>query len=120
MLQPHVVTHALLSVDGRSGGFPPHVELYYELASRFPHDAVLAGSKTMVAAAVQAGVDLTEEDEVPAAGTRSKEPPTGPLLVVVDSQGQLTRFAWLRAAGIWRDVMVLGSGATPAAHHDSS
>lgn len=117
MSRPHVISHALMSVDGRIEGFPPDVTRYYELAARLPHDAVLAGSGTMVAAAAAADVDLTAEEEPP--GDPGSDPdPNKPLLVVVDSRGQLTRFDWLRQTGLFSDVMVLGSRRTPETHHD--
>jgi hypothetical protein len=53
-------------------GFPADVGLYYELASRLPHQAVLTGSGTMLAAAASEGIDL---------------------LVIVDGQGNRQR-AW--------------------------
>ena len=113
MPRPHVVSHTLISVDGRLEGFPPDVARYYELAGRLPHDAILAGSGTMVAAAADAGVDLTQEDDAP---PQQQRPADQPLLVVVDSRGQLTRFDWLRETGIFSDLMILGSARTPKRH----
>ncbi|HSK24676.1 MAG TPA: dihydrofolate reductase family protein [Egicoccus sp.] len=115
MQRPHVVTHVLLSVDGRISGFPPDVGHYYELVGHLPHDVVLTGSGTMVAAAAEAGVDLAAPDGL---GTADEAPSDAPLLVVVDSGGRLTRFDWLRGLGYWRDVMVAGTRTTPASHLD--
>lgn len=117
MPRPHVISHALISVDGRIEGFPPDIARYYELAACLPHEAVLAGSGTMVAAAAAADVDLTAEDGSPSA-PGSDPDPNNPLLVVVDSRGQLTRFDWLRKTGLFSDVMVLGSRRTPKTHFD--
>lgn len=114
MVRPHVVTHVMASVDGRLEGFAPDIGLYYELAGQLPHDAVLTGSGTMVAAAGDQGIDLAGEDE-PAFDDRG-EAIDGPLMVVVDSSGRLTRFDWLRAAGLWSDFLVWGSAATPESH----
>ena len=115
MKRPHVTIHGLASLDGRLDGFPPDLGLYYELAARIPHQAVLTGSGTMLAAASAEGVDM--ESDVP------EEAPGGtsvavdlPWLVVVDSRGQLTRVAWLRSAPFWRDVLILCSNTTPQAH----
>jgi 2,5-diamino-6-(ribosylamino)-4(3H)-pyrimidinone 5'-phosphate reductase len=41
-----------------------------------------------------------------------------PLLVIVDGQGRVTRYAWLREQPFWRDVLVLCSAATPAGQLD--
>lgn len=113
MRRPHVVTHVLQSVDGRISGFPPDVGHYYELVDHLPHDVVLTGSGTMLAAAAGAGVDLAAPDGPSPA---DEAPSDAPLLVVVDSGGRLTRFDWLRGLGYWRDVMVAGTTATPTSH----
>ena len=119
MPRPRVVTHTLISVDSRLDGFPPDVGRYCELAARLPHDAVLAGSGTMVAAAEHAGVDLTTEDRAVRSGANTANAASGmPLLVLVDSRGRLTRFDWLRESGLFGEVLVLGSAAMPQAHHD--
>ena len=65
MDRPRVVIHSLVSLEGRLDGFPADVGLYYELASRLPHQAVLTGSGTMLAAAASEGIDLSEEDPEP-------------------------------------------------------
>jgi 2,5-diamino-6-(ribosylamino)-4(3H)-pyrimidinone 5'-phosphate reductase len=116
VLRPHVVSHTLISVDGRLEGFPPDVARYYELAERLPHDAILAGSGTMVAAAADAGVDLTQDDEGLSRDQGPSTDPDRPLLIIIDSQGQLTRFDWLREAGLFGDVMVVGCTRTPESH----
>jgi len=113
MDRPTVVIHNTISLDGQLGGFPVDEGLYYELAAAIPHDAVLSGSGTMLAAARAQGVDLTGED-VPRAGPAGD----GPLLVVVDSRGRLTRLDWLRDLPFWRDVVILGSRSTPEPHRD--
>lgn len=125
MDRPRVIIHNLISLDGRLSGFPADVGLYYELASRLPHQAVLTGSPTILAAAANQGVDLSGEDpgspSPPAAGPRpssARGVDARPLLVIVDSRGRLTRYAWLREQPFWRDVLVLCSAATPAGHLD--
>jgi 2,5-diamino-6-(ribosylamino)-4(3H)-pyrimidinone 5'-phosphate reductase len=113
--RPHVTIHSLASLDGRLDGFPPDLGLYYELAAGIPHQAVLSGSGTMLSAAAAEGVDMRiDEPEDASDGTSIAA--DLPWLVVVDSRGQLTRFAWLRSAPFWRDVLILCSYATPQAH----
>lgn len=115
MARPHVTVHAMVSVDGRFDHFGGDVGLYYQLAATLSHDAVLTGSATMLAAASAEGVDMSgEEDEVVPNGSGEGLP----WLVVVDSGGRITRFDWLRTKPYWRDVIVLGSAATPVAHLD--
>jgi 2,5-diamino-6-(ribosylamino)-4(3H)-pyrimidinone 5'-phosphate reductase len=117
----------MASVDGRIDHFAGDVGLYYELAAGLPQDAVLAGSSTFLAAAAAEGIELTGEDPLPAdraapeagsdaAGSDAAGPDTAPLLVVVDSRGQLTRFAWLTQLPYWRAVLVACSATTPPTH----
>ncbi len=115
MPRPRVTLHNLTSLDGRLDGFTPDVELYYETAARLPHQAVLTGSGTLLAAAAVEGIDLSGVDG--ARGTGS--PPADasrPWLVIVDSAGRVSRLDWLRRRPVWRDVLVLCSETTPAGH----
>ena len=122
MDRPSVIIHNLISLDGRLDGFPADPGLYYELASRLPHQAVLTGSGTMLAAAASEGIDLSEEDPEPLPGMTVTGPATAgdprPLLVIVDGRGRLTRYDWLRKQPYWRDVLVLCSAAAPAGQLD--
>jgi 2,5-diamino-6-(ribosylamino)-4(3H)-pyrimidinone 5'-phosphate reductase len=105
----------MLSVDGRLDHFSGDIALYYELVGAIPHDAVIAGSATMLAAAAREGINLAGEDpptdERPALG-----PAGAPLLAIIDGAGRLTRFGWLRGVPFWRDVLVACSRSTPADH----
>jgi riboflavin biosynthesis pyrimidine reductase len=96
---PQVIIHNLISLEGRLAGFPADAGLYYELASRLPHQAVLTGSGTMLAAAASEGIDLSEEDPEPLRGMRVTGSAAAgdprPLLVIVDGQGRVTRYSWL-------------------------
>lgn len=114
-MRPRVVVHSAASVDGRLDGFPVDVGLYYELADRIPHQAVLSGSGTILAAAAREGVDMADEVEEPA-GRGFASDPAAPWLVVVDSRAQVTRFDWLRSSPFWRHVLVLCAAATPVEH----
>lgn len=124
-VRPQVIVHTMVSVDGRTDHVAGDVGLYYELAADLTHDAVLTGSSTLVAAAEAQGIDLAGEDSLPAATGRQASSSTAgandaantpPLLVIVDSRGQLTRFGWLKEAPYWRDMLVACSRATPASH----
>jgi 2,5-diamino-6-(ribosylamino)-4(3H)-pyrimidinone 5'-phosphate reductase len=122
MGRPRVIIHNLISLDGRLDGFPADAGLYYELASRLPHQAVLTGSGTMLAAAAGHDIDMSGEDTEPSPGAAAAVPAaagdTRPLLVIVDGRGRLSRYAWLREQPFWCDVLVLCSSATPASHLD--
>ena len=117
-MRPHVTVHAMLSVDGRLDHFAADIGLYYELVSAIPHDAVLTGSATMLAAAAREGHEVVGEDPVPPdrAVTASTAAPDAPLLVIVDSRGRLTRFDWLRGVPFWRGVLVANAVSTPDSH----
>ena len=47
---PRVILHNGVSVDGRMDWFNGDIGLYYELTARWPIDAILSGSGTMLAA----------------------------------------------------------------------
>lgn len=115
MTRPLVTIHTTVSLDGRLTGFPVDLGLYYEIAGRIRHDAVLTGSGTMLAAALAEGIDLDREDPDHEPSAVSAEDPR-PLLVVVDSRGRLPRLDWLRGQPFWRDVLILCSERTPADH----
>ncbi len=89
-----------MSLDGRLDGIPAEAGRYYEMTSRLPHQAVLTGSGTMLAAAASQGIDMSQEDPEPSPAVAMAGPAAAgdrrPLLVIVDSQGRLTRYAWLR------------------------
>jgi len=109
--RPRVTIHNTISLDGQLTGFPIDLGLHYEVLGGLPHDAILAGSTTLLAAAEAAGEDLTSEE--PPGTIPSRD---GPWLVIVDSRGRLTRLSWLRKQPYWRDVLILCSHATPAQH----
>jgi 2,5-diamino-6-(ribosylamino)-4(3H)-pyrimidinone 5'-phosphate reductase len=116
MDRPRVILHSITSLDGRLDGLPPDVALYYELVGALPHQAVLTGTGTLLAAAADEGIDMTAEDEEPPAAPAADADDNRPLLVIVDSAGRITRFAWLRGQPFWRDILVLCSSATPEPH----
>jgi len=66
MDRPRLIIHNVMCLDGRLDGFPVDIGLYYELASRLPHQAVQTGSATMLAAAASQGIDMGVEDPPPA------------------------------------------------------
>ncbi len=118
MNRPRVTIHLMTSVDGRTDHFAGDPGLYYEVAAGIPQDAVLSGSATFVGGARREGIDIDGEDPLPGDGAvpAFTGSPEAPLLVIVDSRGQLTRFDWLRAIPYWRGVLVACSAATPATH----
>ncbi len=108
-MRPYVVIHSQVSVDGRIDWFPADAGLYYQLASRWKEDATLAGTDTLIAAAVQSGEEPTEQDT--SAASRG-----GPLLVVPDSRGRMKHWEALLSAPYWRGGLALCTRATPKKH----
>ena len=116
-MRPHVTVHAMLSVNGRLDHFAGDIGLYYELVSAIPHDAVLAGSATMLAAAAREGHELVGEDPIPpdSAVRRRRRRPTRRCWSLC-SRGRLTRFDWLLGVPFWRGILVASAASTPDSH----
>jgi 2,5-diamino-6-(ribosylamino)-4(3H)-pyrimidinone 5'-phosphate reductase len=113
-MRPHVILHNAVSLDGRIDHFPADIGLYYEIASRWNADAMLAGSNTIIAASRE----FPEEDDA------APEPPAGdhddprPLLVVPDSRGRIRFWHLWQKAPYWRGIIVLCSNATPEEYRE--
>jgi len=109
---PRVILHNLVSLDGCVDGFPADVGLYYRVAAELKEDATLTGSGTIDRAV---GAEPSSTAGTPA---RPRRGDRRPLLVVVDSRGQVRSWPTLRAAGYWRDFVAFCSRATPPAYLD--
>jgi 2,5-diamino-6-(ribosylamino)-4(3H)-pyrimidinone 5'-phosphate reductase len=112
---PHVILHIGMSVDGRIDWGVGDEGLYYELAARFNADAMLTGSRTMLAA--YATQDASHEDDEPLE-SRELHPLHVPLLVVVDSRGQIRGWSQIKKEPYWRNAMALCSRSTPQEYLD--
>jgi 2,5-diamino-6-(ribosylamino)-4(3H)-pyrimidinone 5'-phosphate reductase len=112
---PQIFIHNEISLDGRIDWMADDQGLYYETIARWPVDAMLSGSQTILDA-----IDLTTSDTaadfVPAARNFDD---LRQLLVVVDSRGQIENWTAVRDQPYWRDVVVLCSLATPPEYLDS-
>ena len=112
---PHVILHIGMSVDGRIDWGVGDEGLYYELAARFKADAMLTGSRTMLMA--YAAQDMPQEDDE-ALESRELHPLHVPLLVVVDSRGQVRGWSQIKKEPYWRNAMALCSRSTPLEYLD--
>ena len=65
---PRVVVHNAVSLDGKIAGFEVDLGIYYGLAGRWPADAILCGSGTILAADPEAPED-PEDPPAPAWGS---------------------------------------------------
>jgi 2,5-diamino-6-(ribosylamino)-4(3H)-pyrimidinone 5'-phosphate reductase len=94
--RPYVTAHTAVSLDGATTGFPVDTACYYRLAATFGEDVTLTGADTILA------------QEAALTGAAGPGPARdGPLLAVVDSRRRVRRWAELRAAGHWSDVLAL-------------
>lgn len=110
---PRVIIHITMSLDGRiDWGFGDE-GLYYQLASHWPADAMLSGSKTMLAADLSE--ELPEEWQTVVEEFESKGDDRQ-LLVVVDSRGRLRNWHLIKKQPWWRDAIALCSEATDPDH----
>ncbi len=104
---PKVIIHTEVSVDGRMDRLGDDGFLYYRLIASWPIDAMLSGSRTMLAA-------------YPHSDTGNEPPPEKSpdlqRLVVVDSQGRIQCWRQIQQSPWWGEVTLLCSKATPPAY----
>ncbi len=110
---PRLIIHNVTSLDGRLDVSQADVGLYYELAQQFQADAILSGSKTMLAA-------YPPEQSTDEGASEGQEKPKNarPLLVVVDSRGRIRNWRRIRNEPYWGHTVVLCSRATPKEYLD--
>jgi 2,5-diamino-6-(ribosylamino)-4(3H)-pyrimidinone 5'-phosphate reductase len=109
-MRPRVILHNMVSVDGRTDGFPaPDLGLFYELVGRWKEDATLVGVDTIITGCEQ-------EQDAGAAGGEPAEPDPSdsrPILVVPDSRGRLKYWDRVRRWPYWHRAVALCSKTTP-------
>jgi len=113
-MNPRIILHNAVSLDGRIDRLEPDLGLFYELATQFNEDATLAGSETILTAPVEI------PDESPA---DMVEPPlesgdSRPFLVICDSRGRIKSWHFWRRQPYWKGFISLCSHATPKKHVD--
>jgi 2,5-diamino-6-(ribosylamino)-4(3H)-pyrimidinone 5'-phosphate reductase len=109
---PSVILHMGVSVDGRIDWGMEDAGPYYAIATQFGQDADLSGSNTILKAA-------WPEDPrraMPELYDAFIDKPGRPLLVVVDSRGQIKNWALIKRQPFWRGYVALCSHATPQSH----
>jgi 2,5-diamino-6-(ribosylamino)-4(3H)-pyrimidinone 5'-phosphate reductase len=97
-----------VSVDGRMDLLNADLEEFYGIAMGMKQDAVLAGSRTILAAIKE--VELEKDDFVPPAVQKDD---ARPWFVVVDSKGVVRSWHMFRTWPYFRGVMALVSRTTP-------
>lgn len=115
-MQPRVVLHNEMSLDGRMDWLTVNMGLYYGLAERWKAGAMLSGSNTLLNAYLPEVV--AAEDEAAFEPPQRDPDDARQLLVVVDSRGRLRNWHLLREEPYWRDVLALCSQSTPQTYLD--
>lgn len=108
---PRVVLYDAVSLDGRTEGFAPDVDRFYQFSRAFGEDAILAGADTLLAGVADVAF---EDSETPP--TFSAKVKHGPRLAVVDSRGRIGFWDWLREQEYWGEPAALVCDSTPAAY----
>ena len=112
---PHIFIHNEISLDGRIDWMADDQGLYYETIYRWPVDAMLSGSNTILDAIPELAANTPAEEFIPAAKNFADE---RQLLVVVDSRGRIQDWPAVRNQPYWRDAVVLCSRSTPEEYLD--
>jgi 2,5-diamino-6-(ribosylamino)-4(3H)-pyrimidinone 5'-phosphate reductase len=105
--RPTVIVHNAVSVDGWLDGFDPDLGLFYDIAGRFEAQAILSGSRTILAGFA----NISDEDPVDL--LHAPEPDLRPILVVVDSRGRIGFWERIVRQPYWRSVIAVCSQSTP-------
>lgn len=110
-MNPELIIHNSVSLDGSLTGFEPHMGLHYQLASTFNADISLVGSNT-----ARTGMELFLE-KIPDETEDDFQKPQkeGILWAVPDSKGKLNGLLHvLRQSEYCKDAIVFVSHKTPA------
>ncbi|MBN1936199.1 MAG: RibD family protein [Anaerolineae bacterium] len=105
---PKVIIHTEVSVDGRMDRLGDDGFLYYRLIADWPIDAMLSGSRTMLAA--YPNPDDGDEPPPP------EKAPDLQRLVVVDSRGSIQSWRQMQQSPWWGEITLLCTAATPPAY----
>lgn len=102
---PKVILHIGYSLDGRIDWLKPDNFLYYRIIQGWQVDAMISGSKTMLAAEMSTDADIEKLDDQ--------------YLVVVDSQGRIDNWDVITRQAYWNDTPIaLCSERTPREYLD--
>jgi len=117
-LQPKVIIHCLVTVDGKIEGFSPQgIGLYYQLAGQLECDTWLVGSDTLLAAESLPDTQIHPADRaaepLPAVASAG-----GALMVVPDSRGRVRNWYTHLQGMDARGLVILVSTATPRDYLD--
>lgn len=110
-MNPEIIIHNSVSLDGSLTGFIPEMQLHYKIAGSYNPDAHLIGSETIIK-----GIEMFGEkvpDEIPEDFISPDRSPDLPWWVIVDSEGKLNGILHTcRRFEFCRDVIALVSEST--------
>ena len=113
-MQPYVIVHAGISVDGRIDWGVGSDSPYYALVEQFGADTDISGSNTILRATFP-------DDPREGLGPLYEEwinKPARPVLAIVDSKGRIKNWENIKKQPWWKGHISLCSEATPKSHLD--
>lgn len=111
---PTVILHTGVSVDGRLDWGITEEGPYYMLVQQLGSEADLSGSNTVL----KAVMPEDPQNAYPELYQMYAGKPGRPLMVIVDSRGQVKNWRAIKRQPFWRDFVALCSHATPQSHLD--
>ncbi len=111
-MNPKIIVHNSVSLDGSLTGFMPDMGLHYKIAGDYKPDAHLIGADTIISGNEMFGEGIP--DELPSDFEKPQRDPGLPWWVIVDSRGRLKGMLHTcRRFEYCRDAILLVSDSTP-------
>ncbi len=111
-MNPEIIIHNSVSLDGSLTGFMPDMDLHYKIAGDFKPDAHLIGADTIIKGNEMFGEGIP--DEIPSDFDQPQRSTTLPWWIITDSRARLKGMLHTsRRFEYCRDVILLVSESTP-------
>lgn len=118
-MHSHIIIHNQISLDGALTGFQLNMKKHYELVDLFKPDAMLVGSRTVIAGFVMFNMEIPAETKTDMKKPSGSENTEKPFWIIPDSTARLVnKLHAIRNSGYCRDVIVLISEKTLDAYMD--
>jgi 2,5-diamino-6-(ribosylamino)-4(3H)-pyrimidinone 5'-phosphate reductase len=113
-MQPYVILHMGISLDGRIDWGGGSDNPYYELVEQFCADTDISGSNTILQA------NFPDDPQKVLGGVYDEwiKKPGRPMHAIVDSQGRIKNWEVIKKQPWWRDYVSLCSEETPQSHFE--
>lgn len=116
-MQPKVIMHNTVSLDGSIKDFEVDLNLHYQIASEFEADIHLIGSTTAKTGIEMYAEEIPQEEKLDFIKPKFESSDERPLWVIPDSRGILENFLHVyRRSGYCKDVIILVSETTPRSY----